>query len=149
MSTAGYFEIIIPLPPAGVTAHNTGHYRKKAPLVKEYRSTVAQLVSVKERLRIARGPIPAKVRIHHTWYCAKNVIEKALGGKAPKSHKHYRPADEGNAIQALKPAIDGLVDAGLLVDDRAKYVTYGDFNALRTEEEHRGRSHIVLRIEIL
>lgn len=29
----------------------------------------------------------------------------------------YRPEDAGNAIYALKAAIDGIVDAGLLADD--------------------------------
>lgn len=30
---------------------------------------------------------------------------------------YYRPTDAGNAIYALKAAIDGLIDAGLIVDD--------------------------------
>jgi hypothetical protein len=30
---------------------------------------------------------------------------------------YYRPTDCGNAIYSLKAAIDGLIDAGLIVDD--------------------------------
>ena len=35
---------------------------------------------------------------------------------------YYRPADIGNAIYALKAAIDGVKDAGLLVDDDAAHL---------------------------
>jgi len=34
-----------------------------------------------------------------------------------RSDGAYRPADIGNAIYALKAAIDGIKDAGLIVDD--------------------------------
>ncbi len=34
----------------------------------------------------------------------------------------YRPEDAGNAIYALKAAIDGLIDAGVVVDDGYKHV---------------------------
>ena len=35
---------------------------------------------------------------------------------------YYRPLDVGNAIYALKAAIDGVKDAGLLVDDDAVHL---------------------------
>ncbi len=34
----------------------------------------------------------------------------------------YRPDDAGNAIYALKAAIDGLIDANLILDDDYKHV---------------------------
>ena len=34
----------------------------------------------------------------------------------------YRPEDAGNAIYALKAAIDGLIDAGIIIDDGYKHV---------------------------
>lgn len=34
----------------------------------------------------------------------------------------YRPTDSGNAIYALKAAIDGFIDAGLIVDDNFQHV---------------------------
>ena len=73
-------------------------------------------------------------------------MEAQLGGKCPARYKHYRPADEGSAIQALKPAIDGLVDSGLLIDDRAAYVTWGEFVAHTTANDHGGQCHIILRL---
>ena len=34
----------------------------------------------------------------------------------------YRPTDVGNAVYALKAGIDGLIDAGLIIDDDWRHV---------------------------
>jgi hypothetical protein len=39
-----------------------------------------------------------------------------------RSGGSYRPHDAGNAIYALKAAIDGIKDAGLIVDDDLKHL---------------------------
>ena len=36
--------------------------------------------------------------------------------------KRYRPDDSGNAVYALKAAIDGMIDAGILVDDSYRHM---------------------------
>ena len=38
----------------------------------------------------------------------------------------YRPRDIDNLVAAMKPAVDGLVDAGLVEDDDKTRVRYGD-----------------------
>ena len=38
----------------------------------------------------------------------------------------YRPRDLDNLVAAMKPAVDGLVDAGLVEDDDKTRVRYGD-----------------------
>ena len=42
--------------------------------------------------------------------------------KRLKGTNLYRPEDAGNAIYALKAAIDGIIDAGLVVDDGYRHV---------------------------
>ena len=137
-------EIKIPLPPGSITAHNSGNWRSKSSGIKAYRE--ACQLAAKIQTALTSKPLLHKVRIHHEWFMGKSAIEAQLGAKCPARHKHYRPADEGNAIQALKPAIDGLVDSGLLVDDRAAYVTWGEFVAHTTAKDHQGQSHIILRL---
>ena len=144
--------IFIDLPPAAVTPHNKGHWRTKAEPVKEYRALAAGLgAELVGRLRKQGKPVPlpGQVRVHHTWYLGQTLMEKAAGAKCHVKHRNYRPADEGNAIQALKPAIDGLVDAGLLAGDRAEHVTWGEFTRHSTQKAHGGRSMVELELELL
>jgi hypothetical protein len=140
-------QIRIPLPPAGVTAHNSGHWRSKSEAIRLYRKIVCETAAVS--IVGYELPLKYKVRIHHDWYLGRTALESQLGARCPKSAKHYRPTDEGNAIQALKPAIDGLVDAGVLFDDRAAYVEWGTFTRRSTAKEHEGKCEIILTIEIL
>lgn len=87
------------------------------------------------------------VRVHHDWYMGKTVAEKI----DPKDavHKRYRPLDEANAIAALKGAIDGLVDAGVLKSDTHEWLKWGECRLLRTAKAHGGRSGVVLRFEVV
>lgn len=142
-------EIEIELPPAAVTAHNSGAWHAKSGAVREYREGTHQILLVKHRALIRSGAIPFKVRISHEWFLGKTPMEAKLGAKCPKKWKRYRPADEGNAIQALKPAIDGIVDSGILIDDKAEFVEWGSFTRHGTAKAHGGRAAVVLRIEVL
>lgn len=133
------YEILIPLPPAGVTAHNTGHWRSKSDKIKKYRKDccLAALGEARD------GAIRYRVKIDHEWYLGKSRAEKA-GARS----MFYRPRDIANAIQALKPAIDGLVDAGLLFDDTHEYVAWGEY----TREKGLLRDvnpGVLLKIEVL
>jgi hypothetical protein len=38
-----------------------------------------------------------------------------------------------NAIAALKPAIDGMVDAGVIPDDSARWLEWGGFKLTRVK----------------
>lgn len=142
-------EIQIELPPAAVTAHNSGNWHAKSGAVRDYREGTHQLLLVGHRPLIRAGAIPFKVRISHEWFLGKTNIEAQLGGKCPKKWKRYRPADEGNAIQALKPAIDGIVDSGVLFDDKAEYVEWGTFTRHGTAKAHGGNAFVILRLEVL
>lgn len=141
--------ITLELPPAAVTAHNSGAWHAKSGAVRDYRETAHQALLISHRALIRAGAIPFKVRISHEWFLGKTKMEATLGAKCPKKWKKYRPADEGNAIQALKPAIDGIVDSGVLIDDKAEFVEWGTFIRHSTAKEHAGRAEVVIRLEVL
>lgn len=143
------YEITLDLPPAAVTAHNSGAWHAKSGAVRDYRESAHQALLIGHRALIRAGAIHFKVRISHEWFLGKTKMEATLGGKCPKKWKKYRPADEGNAIQALKPAIDGIVDAGVLFDDKAEYVEWGKFIRHGTAKDHGGKCHVVIRLEVL
>lgn len=89
------FTVSLPLPPSELHAHNTGHWRTKAAAVKRYR----QMAHVA-------------------------VIEKQLWPKFQRARVHYlfalpnrRRRDAANLLHSCKPAIDGIVDSGLIPDD--------------------------------
>lgn len=109
-------RIIIELPPINpkLHAHNTGHWRTKAAAVKQLRG-IAQ--------------VTARPLVSETWDRAK-------------VHYHFcvpdnRRRDEGNMIHAQKPAIDGIVKAGLIVDDSWQYLSTGSVTVEIDQENPR------------
>lgn len=103
MSEPLVFEVFIDLvkgkPP--LNANDRMHWRQKAALTKAVRETTAWRVK-------AEGCPPAAhltVRLHY----------------APGDRRKRR--DPANLCATSKPAIDGLVDAGLVPDDTPEWVT--------------------------
>lgn len=71
----------------------------------QMRGDVARELLSEMRVREVELPFdPCVMRLTLRWY------KRARDG-------YYRPMDVGNAIYSLKAAIDGVKDAGLLVDD--------------------------------
>ncbi|HUU95517.1 MAG TPA: hypothetical protein VM487_07240, partial [Phycisphaerae bacterium] len=56
-----------------------------------------------------------RVRVNIT---ARFCRKTAAVGRMPG----YRPTDTDNLTGSMKPAIDGIVDAGIIPDDRAEYI---------------------------
>lgn len=135
MSTPRRLTIEIPLPPVYLRAQVNGNRMVRAMYTKKYRKEVKQICQA-----LYQPQFQGKVYIDHFWYYGEDAQEKS--GK--KSHKKYRPMDAGNAIQAMKAAVDGIVDSGLLIDDKAAYVAWGEFVRYGTKKEHQGKSGIVL-----
>jgi len=129
--------IEIPLPPFYCRSQQGVHPVARRAATSKYRSEVKMIC-----LGLYKPQFQNKVQIDHYWYCGESESERLKPGV--KSHKKYRPMDEGNAIQALKPAIDGIVDSGLLIDDKAKYVTWGEYARHGAQSEHRGKSCVLL-----
>lgn len=141
--------IELALPPAGSSQNGShGHWSSKSKPRKEYRRD-ASVLGQKAK---PADHVPFPVRVHHVWYMGPSPLEGALKGlkglPRPKAKPvHYRPKDVQNAITALKGAIDGFVDAGIVPDDNASWVQWGDCKLLRKPEEHGGRSCVLITLE--
>lgn len=111
------FTCVLPLPSRGVSQNARGHWSKLARAIKDERRRAAW------HFRIARpaGWIPQAVRLEIVYRC-------------PFGSVGYCPRDTQNAIGALKAAIDGMVDAGIVPDDSARWVTWGEFRLVRDGE---------------
>lgn len=90
--------ITIPLPPKEVRNNWRGHWARKAGAVKQYRFE-AQFQAIQAMGRPA--PFWKKAKVHITAYFP--------------TARHLDPT---NLIDALKPAFDGLEDAGVIVNDK-------------------------------
>jgi hypothetical protein len=76
----------------------------------QLRADVATGMLAELRVREVVVPFdPCHVTLTLRWY------KRAADG-------YYRPLDAGNALYALKAAVDGLIDAGLVVDDDYRHV---------------------------
>lgn len=114
--------LTIPAPDQWINANDRQHHMAKARLVKAWRNAAAWAA------RDAGLPtITRHVRI------------------TASIHKlHGRQYDAANWSPTAKAAVDGLRDAGVLLDDSNKYVTGPD---MRAGERATGRAYLVLTIE--
>jgi hypothetical protein len=79
----------------------------------QMRGDVARALLSEAQVRNITEPFdPCEMHLTLRWY------KRASDG-------FYRPMDWGNAAYALKAAIDGVIDAGLIVDDDYKHVVRG------------------------
>jgi len=91
--------IQLPFPSSKLHAHAKGHWRGKAEATKEAR-TLAKLTCVNALNRKDARKIEGPVSVLYEFYVPD-----------------LRQRDEANLIQACKPYIDGIVDAGLCEGD--------------------------------
>lgn len=129
-------EIEVSLPPVECAKNSRAHHQAAGKAVAAHRLE-AKLAA--QKARHAAGltePAFASIVITAAWYMAP----KEKDGR-------YRPRDGTNAQDALKAAIDGLVDAGIVVDDTEDLVKQDPPIMLRHPAEHEGRRCVVLRIE--
>jgi len=148
---AKVLTVEISLPRQGTQQNNRKHWRAVSAAVRQARQEAETLgLQAKGRLPKHLVPLPTPVRIHHEWFMGLTKIERLCKDKGvpmKKKDKVYRPMDEGNAIGALKGPIDGLVDSGLLVGDKAGQIKWGECVLNRNEKAHKGRSCVVLTLE--
>lgn len=116
-------EIVLPLPSPALHAHAKGGWRSKT------KPTAA----AREEARLMALPHRSKA--------------PQFAGGAVLSVDFYfanmRRRDLGNAFQSLKPAIDGIVDSGLLPDDNWQVLEVGHIRG----RLDRGNPRVVLRLE--
>ncbi len=110
------FTITVPGPLGenlGQNAHV--HYYVKAKATRDARTnwTVAAIIDTQDiELPYDRVRLTFRAYLKHK--------------KGPIGVVGYRPRDLDNLVAAMKPAVDGLVDAGLVEDDDKTRVRYGD-----------------------
>ena len=88
--------------------------------------------------KIARiiAPLEAPVRIRASFY---------NGGKGLKDGR-YRPLDRANGIAALKAAIDGLREGGVILDDTNEMLWWGSVDILNTQAQHENRCGVMIEL---
>lgn len=91
----GVLVFVLPIPPKELSPNARPHYMAKARAVRKYR-TLAWAEARSQKVR----PGWATAEAQATFYVATN-----------------RRRDRDNLLASLKPAFDGLVDAGVLSDD--------------------------------
>jgi Holliday junction resolvase RusA-like endonuclease len=130
-------ELEIPLPPRALSPNGAqGNWRKRAKCKKLHKEA-AHILAVQNG-----GKLDGPARISCVWFMGSTVSEKA-------GYPLYRPLDIQNANSSLKAAIDGLVSAGMIQGDSHKLLTWGETVLLRSQKEHKGRSCVVLRLELI
>lgn len=91
--------VVLPLPPGGLSPNSRPHWGKKARAVKQYRTDAGLACRAAMNAQGVEGG-----------WVAASVLPVFY-------HASRRRRDADNHGAALKAAYDGLVDAGLLVDD--------------------------------
>lgn len=107
--------LVLSLPLRGASPNETSsrHWRERASAAKTMRNE-AWAVALKEIPAERRRKGHQKpITIYSEFHYGKTIDQR------------YRPKDKANAIGAIKPYIDGLVDAGLVPDDTHEWVSWG------------------------
>lgn len=117
--SAAAFLCRLPLPPEALSPNRASHahwrYRHKA--TAEYRMIAKGCFN--------RDKPPG-------WHAEAVVIE--LDYYCCRESQGYRPRDVSNALSSVKAAIDGMVDAGVVANDSAKYVQWAGIRLHSTSE---------------
>lgn len=100
-----------PLPPRDCSPNGYKHWRRVSAAKRSQRLEWSLLAYAAARERGVPWQPPER---------ATAVIE--VGIKGARGTRFYAPRDEANALGALKAAIDGIVDAGALMDDSRRHL---------------------------
>ena len=111
-TTARAIVIELPLPPRALSSNGShGHWSKKNRAAQDYRLECKILALMDCRVRLLDR---RRMRVSY-----------AFGIKGARKTGVYCPRDIPNALAAFKAGQDALVDAGVLVDDSAKWMELG------------------------
>lgn len=111
----------VPLPPRSLSPnHDHKHWAKRSR--EPYRSAVTETAIV-ERVNNHWGSPARHVRVSLLFGTKHTPQQRQIARRDPNAD--YEPMDLGNAIAAFKAGFDGLVDAGLFIDDRHENMSLG------------------------
>lgn len=121
----------------------------KRPFTKAYRLAwkIAVLGSGRVAEQMAAYGLPAAIPLVRLTYRAYLCRKRWTPDDPLVSMEGYRPKDIDNLEGAMKPAQDGLRDAGLFADDTAKHVKHGEHSI--TELESFGKERVEILVEPL
>lgn len=110
----------LPLPPLSVSPNVASHrhWRQRADGTAEYRMLAKGCFNRDK----PSGWSATRVVVSMDYYCTK-------------TSRGYRPRDTMNAIAAMKAAIDGMADAGIVPNDSKRFVSWGGLRLFTTREE--------------
>jgi len=120
ISRATGVKLELPFPPADLTPHAKGNWRKKAAATKRYRSLCAYEAVAQGVRRVEAHAIRARVTIHR-----------------PNLRRDYQ-----NCISCFKPGVDGIADV-IGVDDGKWKIDFVEGDLARPD----GR--VVVEIEVV
>lgn len=136
--------LTLQLPPRECGGNSSVHWSKKAKAIRQYRQD-ARIIYMAHEQSLNLPSIPKSnttpIRISATFYTFKCI----------GTDDRYRPRDWDNAIRSLKPAVDGLVDGGLIPDDNHNYLSWGEVKIIPSvkHKDANGKPRVVLTIEIV
>jgi len=106
------YVVSLPLPDRGLNPHAKGNWRSKYAKTKQarnYAKTCAFVATKTQRPKLE-----------------KSIVSMVYCVAREPGNDGYRPTDVQNAISAVKAYIDGCKDAGLIVDDSSKHLSWGE-----------------------
>ena len=109
--TARTVTITLPLPPIALSPNSRAHYLTKATKAKGYRSDAyhAALAAVQ----------PGSFWF---WHAVMDVRYTRCPNDILGNLRRVCPTDQDNAMSAIKNAIDGVRDAGIIVNDTSTHL---------------------------
>lgn len=113
----GVFEVCVPLPPQALSPNTYRHWATVSRAKRYYRDTCKLIARAEIVKRGWNAPYQVTARVNVRFGMADRRL-------LPKGS--YIPRDIANGIAAIKAAIDGIVDAGLLEDDSKEYLLIGE-----------------------
>jgi hypothetical protein len=116
------------LPPAALSSNSRAHWSARAEATRWYRN--AAMIALRAACKKVRRA--NHVRLHVSYDITKSL------------DPGYRPRDIMNGMSALKPAVDGLVDAGLVKDDSWKHLSWGSLEITK-----QGSSGVTIMVEVI
>lgn len=134
----------LPFPPSGLNPNRKSHYMVKAKIVREYREVCAWTAVACEdenRRQRALGTREGAYRKPLT-----PPVSAVVTFVVPDRRKR----DLDNLLAMLKPAWDGLVDAGVLSGDDSEVFSVESADIAVTEEAtHKGKSCVIVVLRSL
>lgn len=125
------FDVVLPLPPKELGANFKCHWATRSRATRKY------------RLDCYRAALAARPK---GWE-GTHPIELDVLYKAFRGCGGYAPKDLTNAIHSLKPAFDGIVDAGVMPSDAKRWLSLGSVNLITTAREAKNCAGVLFRIK--